>query len=103
MEGHSTRGLSEFVADLKFEDIPRDVVEKMKLLVLDTIGAGLLGAGMPWSVRMRKTVQDMEAPGDGSIWGIYTSNAWRLMSKGIVSLIAITFLPPVMRGRCAVV
>jgi aconitate decarboxylase len=69
MEGTYTRGLSEFVADLKFEDIPRDVVDRMKLLVLDTIGAGLLGAGMPWSVRMRKTVEDMEAPGDGSIWG----------------------------------
>jgi aconitate decarboxylase len=69
MEGKYTRGLSEFVADLKFEDIPRDVVDKMKLLVLDTIGAGLLGAGMPWSVRMRKTVQDIEAPGDASIWG----------------------------------
>ncbi|MCA1646882.1 MAG: MmgE/PrpD family protein [Chloroflexi bacterium] len=69
MEGKYTRGLSEFVADLKFEDLPRDVVERMKLLVLDTVGAGLLGAGMPWSVRMRNTVEDMEAPGDGSIWG----------------------------------
>jgi 2-methylcitrate dehydratase PrpD len=71
MEGEYTRGLSEFVADLQFEDLPRDVVERIKLLVLDTIGAGLLGAGMPWSVRMRKTVQDMEAPGDGSIWGTH--------------------------------
>ena len=68
-EGHYTRGLSEFVADLKFEDIPADVVETMKLLVLDTIGAGLLGAGMPWSIRMRQTVQEMEGPGDASIWG----------------------------------
>jgi aconitate decarboxylase len=64
-----TRGLSEFVADLKFDDIPSDVVDWMKLLVLDTIGAGLLGAGMPWSIRMRKTVQEMEAPGDASVWG----------------------------------
>jgi len=41
----------------------------MKLLVLDTIGAGLLGAGMPWSVRMRQTVQTWKHPGDASIWG----------------------------------
>src|SRR5258708_13720476 len=68
-EGHFTRGLSEFVADLKFEDIPRDVVETMKLLVLDMIGAGLLGAGMPWSMRMRETVQEMEGPAAPSTWG----------------------------------
>src|SRR5207253_9327396 len=69
MEAQYTRGLSEFIADLKFDAIPRDVVETMKLLVLDTIGAGLLGAGMPWSIRMRQTVQEMEGPGDASIWG----------------------------------
>jgi 2-methylcitrate dehydratase PrpD len=69
MEGKYTRGLSEFVADLKYEDIPHDVVEHMKLLVLDTIGSGLLGAGMPWSIRMRKTVEEMEGPGDASVWG----------------------------------
>jgi aconitate decarboxylase len=69
MEGQYTRGLSEFIADLKFEDIPTDLVDWMKLLVLDTIGAGLLGAGMPWSIRMRKTVEEMEAPGDASVWG----------------------------------
>src|SRR4030081_1470032 len=69
MDRQYTRGLSEFVANLKFDDLPGDVVERMKLLVLDTIGAGLLGAGMPWSVRMRQTVQDMESPGDASIWG----------------------------------
>jgi 2-methylcitrate dehydratase PrpD len=69
MEIGYTRGLSEFIAELRFEDIPRDVVERIKLLVLDTIGAGLLGAGMPWSIRMRNTVRDTEGPGDASIWG----------------------------------
>lgn len=68
-EGQYTRGLSEFIAGLTFEDIPTDVVDRIKLLVLDTIGVGLLGAGMPWSVRMRKTVQDMEGPGDALVWG----------------------------------
>lgn len=69
MDGQYTRGLSEFIANLQFEDIPEDVVETMKLLTLDTIGAGLLGAGMPWSIRMRNTVQSMEASGDASVWG----------------------------------
>src|SRR5712692_2277605 len=69
MDEQYTRGVAEFIADVKFEDIPQDVVETMKLLVLDTIGAGLLGAGMPWSIRMRKTAQEMEGQGDASVWG----------------------------------
>jgi 2-methylcitrate dehydratase PrpD len=64
-----TRGVAEFIAGLKYEDIPAGVVERVKLLVLDAIGVGLLGAGMPWSVRMRQTAREMEAPGDVSVWG----------------------------------
>ena len=70
VDEHYTRGLSEFVAGLAFEDLPTDVGERMQLLVLDTIGAGLLGAAMPWSVRMRNTVQQMEAPGHAPVWGL---------------------------------
>ena len=55
-----TRGLSEFIADLKFDDIPIDVVDWMKLLVLDTIGAGLLGRG---HALVDSHAQD--GPGDG--------------------------------------
>jgi aconitate decarboxylase len=64
-----TRGVAEFVTDLRYEDIPDHVIEHMKLLVLDTVGAGMLGAGMPWSVRMRATAEEMEAPRDASVWG----------------------------------
>ena len=68
-DGPYTRGLSEFVAGLTFDALPLDVVERMKLLVLDTMGAGLLGAGMPWSVRMRDAVRQMEASAAASVWG----------------------------------
>jgi aconitate decarboxylase len=69
MDEQYTRGVAEFIAGVKFDDIPKDVVETIKLLVLDTMGAGLLGAGMPWSIRMRKTAQEMEGQGDASVWG----------------------------------
>jgi 2-methylcitrate dehydratase PrpD len=68
-EAHYTRGLAEFVSGLKYEDIPQDVVDHAKLLVLDTMGCGLLGAGMPWSIRMRATAEEIEAPRDASVWG----------------------------------
>ena len=64
-----TRGLAEYIADSTFEVIPQAVVEHAKLLILDTIGAGLLGAALPWSERLRATMQATEAPGDASVWG----------------------------------
>ncbi len=64
-----TRGLAEYIAGSTFEVIPQAVVEHAKLLILDTIGAGLLGAALPWSERLRATMQATEAPGDASVWG----------------------------------
>jgi 2-methylcitrate dehydratase PrpD len=66
---HYTAGLAEFIAGLQFEDIPGSVVERVKLLTLDAIGCGLLGAEMPWSERLRATLGEMEAPGDALVWG----------------------------------
>lgn len=64
-----TRGLAEYIASSTFEILPQAVVEHVKLLVLDTIGAGLLGAGLPWSERLRATMQATEAAGPAAVWG----------------------------------
>ena len=37
----ATRTLSEFVAGLKFSDLPKEVVAHTKLLALDAIGCSL--------------------------------------------------------------
>jgi hypothetical protein len=73
-----TRDLSGFVAGLAFEDIPGDVVERIKLLVLDTIGAGLLGAGMPWSIRMRAHPVDR---GDGRRGGMGDADKFHKLTQ----------------------
>ena len=67
MAHHYTAGLAEFVAGLKYEDIPVEVVERVKLLALDSIGCGLLGAAMPWSARLLDTLKEIEAPGDALV------------------------------------
>lgn len=41
--------LAAFIADLKFDDIPKDVVEGLKLNILDGIGCCLVGATLPWT------------------------------------------------------
>lgn len=64
-----TRGLAEYIAGTRYEDLPEDVVEHVKLMVLDAAGAGLLGAGLEWSARMRTSLFEVEGAGDATVWG----------------------------------
>ena len=64
-----TRGLAEYIATSAVDSIPQTVVDHAKLIILDTIGAGILGAPLPWSERLRATLQAIEAPGSASVWG----------------------------------
>ena len=67
-EAQYTRGLAEYIAGSRFSDLPKELVEHTKLLVLDTIGCGVYGASLPWSDRLRATAQAIEAPGRASVW-----------------------------------
>ncbi|QHE84693.1 MmgE/PrpD family protein [Hydrogenophaga sp. BPS33] len=44
-----TRKLARFASELAFDSIPKEVVSKAKLLILDQIGAMLGAATLPWS------------------------------------------------------
>ncbi len=44
-----TRALAEFVAGLRFEDIPDDVRARARDCIQDTIGVAVFGAPLPWS------------------------------------------------------
>ena len=68
MDAPYTRDLAAYIAASRFEDLSRPIVEHVKLLVLDTLGVGVLGAALPWSERLRATAQAMEAPGRASVW-----------------------------------
>ena len=46
---HATRDLAAFAAELRYEDIPSEVISHIKLCILDGIGAGLYGAHLPWT------------------------------------------------------
>src|SRR6266542_442642 len=69
MSHHFTARLADFAAELQYDDIPLHVVNRVKLLVLDTLACGLLGAGMPWSQRLQDTLKAIESPGDARVWG----------------------------------
>ncbi len=46
---NATHDLAKFGSQLKYEDIPRDAVNRIKLSVLDSIGCCLFGATLPWT------------------------------------------------------
>lgn len=62
----TTRRLAAFVSELRFEDIPDDVVEAAKLLVLDCIGCTVYAARLPWSSLLQAYVA---SDGPASVWG----------------------------------
>lgn len=68
-EGTYTTALGEFVAGAGAIELPDDLVEWMKLVTLDALGCGLLGATMEWTYRIRETVLATEGSGRSLLWG----------------------------------
>jgi aconitate decarboxylase len=44
-----TRGIAEFVSGLRYEAIPAEVLERIKRLMLDSLGCAIYGAHLEWS------------------------------------------------------
>ena len=64
-----TRGIAEFVSGLSFEAIPNDVIQRIKLLVLDSFGCAIFGAALPWSVILRETLAQVDTSTGVGVWG----------------------------------
>ncbi len=64
-----TRRLAEFVAQLGYEQVPADVRERIKLLILDALGCGIYGARLQWCRILQDTFGDLDQTRTTSIWG----------------------------------
>ena len=51
-----TRAIAHFVSGLRYEDIPEDVIARVKLLILDSLGCALYGTALEWSRILRATL-----------------------------------------------
>ena len=45
----ATKTLADFAVDVTYEQIPAEVIEKMKASLLDSIGCCLYGLTLPWT------------------------------------------------------
>src|SRR5882762_1920318 len=64
-----TRGVAEFVSGLRYEAIPRDVRERAKLLVLDSLGCALYGAHLQWCRILQRTLGKLDGSRACRVWG----------------------------------
>lgn len=64
-----TREVARYVAGLRYEDLPADVVDHIKLCLLDTIGCGLFGSTLLWGELVTTFAQTLGTGPDATIWG----------------------------------
>ena len=64
-----TRGIADFVAGLRYEAIPAEVIARIKLLVLDSLGCALFGAQLPWSRILLQTLAKVDNSQGCTVWG----------------------------------
>ena len=63
-----TRALAEFAAGIRYEDIPEEVLNRLKLLILDSLGCGLFGANLEWSQILQDSLCAVDS-GQTRVWG----------------------------------
>ena len=64
-----TGRLATWVADLTLDQVPQNVIERAKHLLLDGLGCALVGAQLPWSRVATDAVLGLEGKGDTVIIG----------------------------------
>jgi 2-methylcitrate dehydratase PrpD len=64
-----TRAIAAFVSGLTYEAIPTDVRQRIKLLVLDSLGCGLFGSDLPWTRILRTSLQRLDDTRNAPVWG----------------------------------
>ena len=66
---HATRELAKFAATTRFEQIPAEVIERIKLSLIDGLGVCLQGTTLPWTRIVRDLIRDEGGKPVASIWG----------------------------------
>ena len=65
----ATHRLAEFGSALQFSDLPTDVVEHLKLLILDGLGCCLFGTGLAWTQTLIEMIEEQGGDRQASVFG----------------------------------
>src|SRR5262245_62527052 len=64
-----TRGIADFVSQLRYEAIPNEVLSRIKLLMLDSLGCALYGADLQWCRILQDSLSKVDATRECAVWG----------------------------------
>src|SRR5471032_2034820 len=64
-----TRAIAQFISQLRYEDIPAEVIGRIKLLILDSLGCALYGSNLEWSRILRATLAKLDTTKACRVWG----------------------------------
>ena len=70
-----TQTLAEFASNLRFEDIPKDVIANAKNSIIDSIATQIYGAQLPWSKMITQYALANECGGKSRIMGVNKSTS----------------------------
>src|SRR5215471_2689214 len=64
-----TAAIASFVSGFRYERIPADVLTRIKLLVLDSLGCAIYGADLAWSRILRESLAELDETKSACVWG----------------------------------
>jgi 2-methylcitrate dehydratase PrpD len=64
-----TRAIAQFISQIRYEDIPAEVVARIKPLILDSFGCALYGTDLEWSRILRATLGQVDTTKACRVWG----------------------------------
>src|SRR6202140_107947 len=64
-----TRCIAQFISQIRYEDIPNEVIGRIKLLILDSLGCALYGSALEWSRILRATLAGLDRTKACRVWG----------------------------------
>src|ERR1043166_1512359 len=64
-----TRKLAAFISQVTYKQLPADVLDKSKELILDQLGVALASSTLPWNRKVLEYVRDMGINGDSRVIG----------------------------------
>src|SRR5690348_16493886 len=64
-----TSGMARFIAGLRYEAIPQEVRDRIKLLILDSLGCAIFGTELEWSRILMETLSRVDSTRGCGVWG----------------------------------
>jgi 2-methylcitrate dehydratase PrpD len=64
-----TKAMAAFISGLRYDQIPGEVIDRIKLLILDALGCAIYGVDLEWSRILMGTLHGVDSSTGCCVWG----------------------------------